>query len=45
MLSRVAGRVVTGPLAFFVAGAVDVAVMFVLYARWRVRQRRTTPPS
>jgi hypothetical protein len=31
---------VTGPLAFFVAGAIDVALLLVLYARWRVAQRR-----
>ncbi|HJS93733.1 MAG TPA: hypothetical protein VJ741_05675 [Solirubrobacteraceae bacterium] len=40
MVSRVAGRLVTGPLAFFVAGAIDVALMLVLYARWRAAQRR-----
>jgi hypothetical protein len=49
MVSRVAGRLVTGPLAFFVAGAIDVTLMLVLYARWRAAQRRatrvTTPPS
>jgi hypothetical protein len=32
---RLAGRVITGPLAFFVAGLIDVALMLVLYARWR----------
>jgi hypothetical protein len=42
MVSRVAGRLVTGPLAFFVAGAIDVALMLVLYARWRAAQRRAT---
>jgi hypothetical protein len=39
---------VTGPLAFFLAGAIDVALMLVLYARWRATQRRarrTTRPS
>jgi hypothetical protein len=46
MLSRFAGRAVTGPLAFFVAGLIDVALMLVLYARWRVAQRRRlTRPS
>jgi hypothetical protein len=50
VVSRVAGRLVTGPLAFFFAGAVDVALMLVLYARWRAAQRRAargsaTPPS
>ena len=30
----------TGPLAFFVAGVIDVALMLVLYVRWRAAQRR-----
>jgi hypothetical protein len=38
--SRVAGRLITGPLAFFLAGVIDVAVMVVVYARWRAAQRR-----
>lgn len=45
VISRFAGRLVTGPLAFFAAGAVDVAVMLVAYARWRAAQRRATRPS
>jgi hypothetical protein len=36
---------VTGPLAFFVAGAIDVAVMLVVYARWRAAQRRAAPDA
>jgi hypothetical protein len=40
VISRLAGRLVTGPLAFFVAGAIDVVLMLVLYARWRAAQRR-----
>jgi len=44
MLSRIAGRLLTGPLAFFLAGAVDVALMLVLYVRWRAAQRRATRP-
>jgi hypothetical protein len=40
MLSRIAGRLITGPLAFFVAGAIDVGAMLLLYARWRAAQRR-----
>jgi hypothetical protein len=45
VLSRIGGRLVTGPAAFFVAGVLDVALMLVLYARWRVAQRRrATPP-
>jgi hypothetical protein len=39
-----AGRLVTGPLAFFLAGVVDVAVMLVVYARWRAAQRRASGP-
>jgi hypothetical protein len=35
----------TGPFAFFVAGAVDLAVMLVVYARWRAAQRRAIRPS
>jgi hypothetical protein len=45
VLSRFAGRLVTGPLAFFVAGLIDVALMLVLYLRWRAAQRRATRPS
>ena len=45
MLSRIAGRLLTGPLAFFLAGAIDVALMLVLYARWRAAQRRANRPS
>jgi hypothetical protein len=40
MLSRIAGRLLTGPAAFFLAGAIDVGAMLVLYARWRAAQRR-----
>jgi hypothetical protein len=32
--------VVTGPLAFFVAGVLDVGVLLAAYGRWRVAQRR-----
>jgi hypothetical protein len=39
-VSRIAGRLVTGPLAFFLAGVVDVSLMLVLYLRWRAAQRR-----
>ncbi|MBV9804617.1 MAG: hypothetical protein JO130_15555 [Solirubrobacterales bacterium] len=45
MVSRIAARLVTGPLAFFVAGLLDVALMLVLYARWRVAQRRARAPT
>jgi len=30
----------TGPLAFFLAGVVDVTLLLVAYARWRMTQRR-----
>jgi len=46
VVSRIAGRVLTGPLSFFAAGAIDVALMIVLYARWRMARRRAaTRPS
>ncbi|MBV9606438.1 MAG: hypothetical protein JO027_15085 [Solirubrobacterales bacterium] len=40
MLARLAGRALTGPAAFLVAGLIDVSLMLVLYARWRIAQRR-----
>ncbi|HTX07173.1 MAG TPA: hypothetical protein VME22_01100 [Solirubrobacteraceae bacterium] len=43
MVSRVSGRLVTGPLAFFLAGVVDVGLLLVAYARWRATQRVTRP--
>ena len=45
MLSRLAGRAVTGPLAFLAAGLVDVSLLLVMYVRWRIgeRRRRTAP--
>jgi hypothetical protein len=45
VLSRIAGRLITGPGAFFVAGAIDVAVLLVAYIRWRARARSAIPPS
>jgi hypothetical protein len=47
VISRVAGRLVTGPVAFFLAGLVDVSLALVLYLRWRSAQRRAaaTRPS
>jgi hypothetical protein len=47
MLPRVAGRVLTGPLGFLVAGVIDFAAMLVVHARRRAAQRRETviPPS
>jgi hypothetical protein len=44
VISRIAARLITGPLAFFLAGAMDVALMLVLYARWRAAQRRAAGP-
>jgi hypothetical protein len=40
MLARTAGRLITGPLAFFVAGVIDAGAMLLLYARWRAGHRR-----
>ena len=40
MLERLAGRALTGPVAFLVAGLVDVSLLLVVYARWRIAQRR-----
>jgi len=40
VLTRFAGRLVTGPLAFFLAGALDVGLLLFAYTRWRVAQRR-----
>jgi hypothetical protein len=45
VLSRVAGRLITGPAAFFVAGAIDVGLVLVAYLRWLSSTRRTTRPS
>ncbi|MGB2710994.1 MAG: hypothetical protein WBC33_05705 [Conexibacter sp.] len=43
MLSRLAERVVTGPLAFLLAGAVDVALAWGRWGLYRVRMRRRRP--
>jgi hypothetical protein len=40
VLSRIAGRALTGPAAFFVAGLIDVGLLLVVYVRWRITQRR-----
>ncbi|HTT30278.1 MAG TPA: hypothetical protein VMG37_17810 [Solirubrobacteraceae bacterium] len=45
MVSRVAGRLITGPGAFFVAGVIDVSVLLFAYLRWRVAGRRATGPT
>jgi len=37
--------VLTGPVAFFVAGAIDASVLLVAYLRWRAAARRATRPS
>jgi hypothetical protein len=52
MLSRFAGRLVTGPLAFFVAGAIDLVVFGAgallrrskhgKAGRWRLQRRSRT---
>jgi hypothetical protein len=44
MLSRAAGALLTGPLAFFVSGVIDVALALWLGLRWLARRaisRRT----
>jgi hypothetical protein len=40
MLSRIGGRLVTSPVAFFFAGAIDISWLLTIYLRWRVAQRR-----
>jgi hypothetical protein len=45
VLSKLAGRLATGPGAFFIAGAIDVGAMFVVYLRWRAAQRRSGRPA
>jgi hypothetical protein len=40
VVSRVAARLITGPLAFFLAGVLDVTLLLVAYSRWRMAQRR-----
>jgi hypothetical protein len=45
VVSRVAGRLVTGPGAFFVAGVIDVGVLLFTYLRWRAGARGTTRPT
>lgn len=40
MVEQLAGRALTGPVAFLVAGLVDVSLLLVVYARWRIAQRR-----
>jgi hypothetical protein len=40
-----AGRLLTGPLAFLVAGVIDVGLLLVAYLRWRAATRGATRPS
>jgi hypothetical protein len=42
-----AGRLLTSPVAFFVAGMIDISWLLWIYARWRIAQRRErlSPPS
>jgi hypothetical protein len=40
MLSRLGGRLLTSPLAFFVAGAIDVSWILLVYVRWLAAGRR-----
>jgi hypothetical protein len=39
MLSRLAGRAVTGPLAFLAAGLYDFSAFFLAWGRMSLRQR------
>jgi hypothetical protein len=39
MLSRLAGRLITSPLAFLVAGLIDAAGFWLSWARESVRRR------
>jgi hypothetical protein len=41
MLTRLGGRLVTSPLAFLVAGAIDVSWILLVYARWRLGRWRS----
>jgi hypothetical protein len=41
--TRLAGRAVTGPGAFLLAGLLDGSLLLVAYARWRMAQRRRGP--
>jgi hypothetical protein len=45
VLSRIAARVVTGPVAFLVGGVIDVLVYAVGAARARVRRSREDPSA
>ncbi|MGB0092022.1 MAG: hypothetical protein WBP81_05755 [Solirubrobacteraceae bacterium] len=39
MLSRIAGRIITGPLAFFLAGMIDVGAFALAALRKAMRDR------
>jgi hypothetical protein len=45
VLARLVGRALTGPIAFLVAGLIDVSVLLVIYARWRTAQRHRRRPA
>jgi hypothetical protein len=45
MLSRLSGRLLTSPVAFFVAISIDITWLLWVYARWRVAQRRSGRPG
>jgi hypothetical protein len=44
MRSRLAARLLTGPLAFLLAGAIDVALLWTRYAAQRARARAARRP-
>jgi hypothetical protein len=39
VLSRIAGRIITGPLAFFLAGMIDVGTFALTALRKAIRDR------
>jgi hypothetical protein len=45
MLSRLGGRLITSPLAFLLAGTIDISWVLTIYVRWRLGQRRARSRS
>jgi hypothetical protein len=45
VLSRLAARLVTGPLAFLVTGAIDVVLLWSRWAAHRLRTARFRRPA
>jgi hypothetical protein len=40
VLSRIGGRLLVSPVAFFAAGVVDFSLFGAIYVRWRLQQRQ-----